>query len=259
LVTGQANDFVAAGEDGTPKVLLNGETSPYSMKDWVAPLSSLLLVPREIKSMAVTVKVPQDAAPGGHYGVIRFTAKPPELKDTGVALSASLGALMLVTVTGKINEDVALQSFTVNKDGKTGNLFESAPVNFAEVFKNNGNVHEQPTGQVTVKDMFGRDVATINVNVPPKNVLPQSERKFGEPLDKTVIGDKVLFGRYTANLSATYGDSKKVITGKLTFWVIPYRVIGIILVAIIGGFFLLRFLINRYNRRIISRAQRRRR
>src|SRR5438105_15027462 len=31
IVTGQANDFVAAGEDGTPKVILNEEANnPYS-------------------------------------------------------------------------------------------------------------------------------------------------------------------------------------------------------------------------------------
>src|SRR5579864_8282388 len=69
VVTGQANDFVAAGEDGTPKILLNGEDTndPYTLKDWVQTPSSLLLVPKEIKTMSITINVPANAAPGGHY------------------------------------------------------------------------------------------------------------------------------------------------------------------------------------------------
>src|ERR1700692_3700935 len=41
IVTGQVNDFVAAGENGTPKIILNNDTNdPYSLKSWVAPPAS---------------------------------------------------------------------------------------------------------------------------------------------------------------------------------------------------------------------------
>src|SRR5580704_7015198 len=51
IVAGQANDFVAAGEDGTPKVILNNDstTNPYSLRNWVVAPTSLLLIPQEIK------------------------------------------------------------------------------------------------------------------------------------------------------------------------------------------------------------------
>ncbi len=54
LVTGQINDFIAEGEDGTPKILLNGESSPYSFKSWVSPLASLTLTPKQLKTLTVT-------------------------------------------------------------------------------------------------------------------------------------------------------------------------------------------------------------
>src|SRR5438067_2212447 len=42
VVSNQINDFVAGGEDGTPKLLLDSKAgNPYSMKDWVAPLPNL--------------------------------------------------------------------------------------------------------------------------------------------------------------------------------------------------------------------------
>lgn len=261
FVSGEANDFVASGEDGTPKLLLDGtDNNPYSMKNWIASLPTLNLIPQEIKAMTVTLNVPKDASPGGHYGVIRFTATPPGFEGTGVALSASLGALMLVTVTGKINENISVAEFSANQNGHTSSFFETPPINLVERFKNNGNIHEEPTGQIIIKDMLGRTFAGINVNSPPHNILPASIRKFQEALDQHAYGSgKVMFGRYTADLRVTYGASGAALTSQISFWVIPYKlIIGIIIGAVLA-FFLLRSLIRGYNRRIVAKAQRTRR
>lgn len=260
LVKAQANDFVAAGEDGTPKLLLDeeAENNPYSLKDWVVPLGELLLVPRQIEALPATIKIPSDASPGGHYGVIRFTATPPELEDTGVALSASLGSLLLITVNGATTQSMKIEEFSVNRNGKTGTLFESAPLNFVTRFNNTGNIHVLPAGQITVTDMFGKKIATVNVNLPPRNILPQSIRRFEQPLDKSVMGNKRLFGRYKATLNVTYGDSKQTVTQTIQFWVIPYRAVFLAIMLLVLGFFVLRFMIRRYNNRIINRSRRHR-
>jgi hypothetical protein len=256
VVTGQANDFIAAGEDGTPKILLKDEgNDPYSLKNWVAPLPGLTIIPREIKTMTATINVPANASPGGHYGVIRFTATPADINTTGVSLSASLGSLVLVTVSGKISEDLTVQEFSVSHNNKRGSFFESGPVKFTERLKNTGNVHLQPTGQVDITNMFGKKLASVNVNVPPRNVLPQSIRRFEQPLDKSVIGNKKLFGHYTAKLNLTYGNNKKALVASVSFWVIPFRLIFIIALLLVGGFFLLRYLLKVYNRRIIERSR----
>ena len=257
IVTGETNDFVAAGEDGTPKVLLSDEgNNPYSMKKWIVPPAQLSLVPREVKSLTLTINVPADASPGGHYGIVRFTGRAPSLQGTGFSLSASLGSLILLTVNGNVKEDLSIREFAVLHDGKVGKFFQSGPVSFRQRLVNNGNVHEQPVGQVVIKDMFGKKFAAVNVNLPPKNILPNSTRKFEEPLDSAVIGNKKLFGRYTATLSVTYAKDKKVATSSLTYWVVPYRLVAIIIAALVAGFFVLRFLIRRYNRYILNRTNR---
>lgn len=258
IVTNEINDFTAAGEDGTPKILLNddGNDNPYSLKGWISPLPALTLKPKEIKDLAVTIKVPANASPGGYYGIIRFTGTPPDLEGTGVSLSASLGALVMLRVNGDVKESLEIEEFFASTDGKkSGSLFESTPIKFVERLKNTGNIHEKPAGQIVIKDMFGKTVAAVNINLPPRNILPASIRKFEQPLDKTVIGNKKLFGRYTAELKVTYGDDKQTVTEKITFWVIPYKLIGIIIAALIVGFFLFRWLLRRYNRRIIRKAQ----
>jgi hypothetical protein len=256
LVSAQVNDFVAAGEDGTPKILLKDEgNNPYSIINWVTPLSDLLMIPHQIKTLPVTITIPADASPGGHYGVVRFTATPPELKGTGVSLSASLGSLMLINVNGKVKESLSIQEFSVNHGGVNGKLFESTPVNFVVRLKNSGNTHEQPVGQITVTDMFGKKVASVNINLPPRNVLPQSIRKFSSPLDSSVIGNKKLFGHYRANMVVTYGANKQTTTASTSFWIIPYRLIGAAIILLVGGFFGLRYFITGYNRRIINKSQ----
>ena len=260
-VTGQVNDFVASGTDGTPKVLLN-ETSPdpYSLKDWVVPPASLQLVPKQIKTLPITIHVPADASPGGHYGVIRFTGTAPSINGAnGVSLSASIGALMLLTVSGNIVNNLSVQQFSATHDGSAGSLFQGGPIGFSELIKNTGNVHEQPIGLVTVKDMFGHTLATLPVNQPPANVLPGSSRLFKQIMDKSVIGNKRLFGRYTASLKLTYGpaNSKKTLTATTSFWVIPLKTVAIVIAVLVGGFFALRYGLRRYNRRVLERAQKR--
>lgn len=256
VVTSQINDFTASGEDGTPKLLIEeGESSPYSMKDWFRPIGQLTLKPKEIQNLPFTIDVPATAAPGGYFAVVRFTASAPELGGTGVALSASLGALVFLRVNGDAHEKLSIASFTaaVPKTGKTQKLFEGTPIDFVIRIKNEGNVHEQPAGQVLIKDMFGKTVAGINVNLPPRNILPGTIRRFESTLDKSVIGKKMLFGFYRAEV--TVKDAKGQITkDSLSFWVIPWKLILFGVIGIVVAFLVLRNMIRNYNRRIIARA-----
>ena len=256
LVTSAFNDFVASGEDGTPKILLEeGETSAFSMKGWVEPISTLTLKSREIKNVTLVINVPANASPGGYYGVVRFTGTPPDLEGAGVSLAASLGSLILLKVNGDAKEEMGIEEFFVSRNGTKGTLFEATPLTFTERLKNTGNIQQQPTGLVTIKDMFGNVVATLPINQPPRDVLPDSIRKFEQPLDQTVIGNKILFGLYHAELSVTYGTDKQIVTSNVSFWVIPYTLIGIIIAGLIVTFFVLRHLIKRYNRHILKQAK----
>lgn len=262
LVRNEINDFVAAGEDGTPKILVEeGEESPYSIKSWISPLPEITLEPRQIEELTVNIAIPANAAPGGYFGVIRFTAEAPELSGTGVSLSASLGTLVLLRVNGDAKEAMSVEEFYVEKDQNRSWVFESAPIMFYERLKNEGNVHEQPRGQISIKDMFGQKIANLNVNLENRNVLPGSTRKFEQPLDETVIGNRMLFGRYTADLEITYGsaENRQIMTSQLSFWVIPYKLIAGILLGLVALFFILRIAIKRYNDRLLSQSRGRRR
>ena len=260
IVTGETNDFVAAGEDGTPKVLLDeSETSPYSIKDWITIPGRVTLVPREIKTMEINIRVPQDASPGGHYGVVRFTGTPPNLEGQGVALTASLGSLILLSVSGDITHNLTVEEFAAQKDGKNASIFESLPFQLAARIKNDGNVHERPGGAVTITNMFGKTVATFPYNPGARHILPASTRKFEQALDKSIVGNARFFGKYTAKLTVIYGEgNQKTTTSTVTFWVIPWKLILAVIGGLVAAFFVIRYAIRRYNRYIISRTNSRR-
>lgn len=258
IVTGTINDFSAKGESGEPNIdIQNSEPSPYSIKPWMQPLAQLNLKSKEMQKLPVVIKVPANAAPGGYWGVVRFTATPPDMQQTGVALSASLGSLIFVRVNGDAKESMEVASFYTSEPGKdtAASLFESTPVDFVLRIKNTGTVHEQPVGRITVTDMFGREAAAVNMNLEGRNVLPGSIRKFTAPLDKGALGTTSLFGKYTATITVTYGAKKLTTTSTLTFWVVPYRLIILIIIGIILLFFIIRALIRNYNRRITKRVR----
>ncbi|MEJ0073192.1 MAG: hypothetical protein WDN27_03900 [Candidatus Saccharibacteria bacterium] len=123
VTTGSVDDFVAQGEEGQPKLLVGknaDEVSPYTFKPWVGEIPSLDLVPQEAKTAAITVAVPKDASPGGHYGVIRFTASPAGSAVTSVSLSASIGTLVLLNVSGKVVTKASIAELYAMQDGKKG-------------------------------------------------------------------------------------------------------------------------------------------
>lgn len=258
IVTSTVNDFSARGEGGEPNIDLDStEPSPYSIKPWMEPLPQLNLKPKEIQKLPVVINVPKDAAPGGYWGVVRFTATPPDMESTGVSLSASLGSLVFLRVSGDAKESMEIVEFYTSEPGKdkSAGLFEQTPIDFVLRIKNTGNVHEQPVSQIRVTDMFGREAASVNMNLEGRNVLPGSIRKFTAPMDKGALGTSTLFGKYSATITTTFGSDKQTLQKTIEFWVVPYRLIIIIIVGLILLFFIIRTLLRNYRRKITRSAR----
>ncbi len=254
IAKGKADDFGAGSdESGQPKLLLNetGATR-YSLKYWVQSVPDLTLAPQELKTATVTINVPANAEPGGHFGVIRFTAVPPDVQGTGVALSASVGTLVLLRVAGPVTDKLSVAEFSAQQGGKSGGFFEHGPIDFLVRLKNDGTVHEKAQGTIVVSDSFGHKVASLAVNPTGGNVLPGSIRRFTQSLSQ-----KQLFGHYTAKLSLTYVSGAKKLDGSLGFWVIPWKLILLILLGLAVLIYLLKLAIKRYNAYIIAQARKR--
>ena len=266
IAKGKADDFGAgATEDGQPKLLLDETGSTrYSLKFWVAGVPDLRLAPQELKTTTIKITVPKNAEPGGHFGVVRFTAVPPNLDGTGVALSASIGALILLKVSGTITEKVSLAEFSSSQTTlsggknptlitKKGSFFEHGPVDFLVRVRNEGSVHEKVKGSIDIKGgLSGNKVATIAVNDKGGNILPDSVRRFEQSLTS-----KQLFGHYSAVLTLNYANGK-TLSSTFGFWVIPWKLILLVLLGLLILGFVLKIALRRYNNHIIAQARMRR-
>lgn len=267
LIKTQFNDFGAKDESGEPNIIFDdAQSTVYSLKSWIASPQPFKIATKETKTLTFPITVPNDAEPGGHYAVIRFTGSAPELEQSGVSLTGSIGSLVLLQVAGDIKEQAELAEFSPatvshkeNGDPLYSNasFFENGPIGFVQRIKNSGNVHIKPTGTIELFNVFGAKVSTIRVNGdptdpknPPKSVLPQSVRRFGETAHDTGW----LFGYYTAKIQVSYGQGQQQLTQTTGFWVIPYKLILLVLAIGTGLFFLLRSALRRYNAHIIGKA-----
>lgn len=257
-MSAQTNNFGSKNETGEPNIIFDDQAdkdSRYTLKDWIATPGDFVLQSKQTLSLTVPVVVPQNAEPGGHYAVVRFTGAADAASPEQVSLSASIGSLVLLRVNGAIKQEASVDDFyTATSTFEKTSFFESSPVTFVARIHNQGNLHIKPTGTVTIKDMFGKEVATHRINGDPSNdnaqpgsILPQSVRRFD------AAHTEGMFGRYTATMNLTYGDGK-TLQQSTDFWVLPYKIIivGIVGLALLITAFI--FGIKRYNAHIIKKA-----
>lgn len=249
LMKAQFNDFGAKNETGEPNIIFDDtQATNYSLRHWIGAPSPFLIAGQQTKTIDFPITIPADAEPGGHYAVIRFTGTAPELEQNGVALTASIGSLVLLQVSGTVDEEASVAEFftATPQFAKTG-FFETGPVTFVERLKNDGNVHVKPTGTINIFNTFGQKVHSMRVNSdpsdqtnPPKSVLPNSIRRFDQTWDNGFA-----FGRYRATIELNYGQNSHPLFASTTFWVIPYKTVLIGLASLIALFLLARWAIKK--------------
>lgn len=261
-------NFTARGEEGEPGFLEPEEPDeirPYSLASWIEiETAPFALKKNETKEIPFTIRVPQEAEPGGHYGVIFFSTQPlvMEREQIAIGVIGKIGSLILLRVAGEIIEEGRLIEFdTVDKKS----LYNRLPIDFMFRFENTGNVHLKPQGAIRITNLFGKRVIDVLVNEKGGNVLPVSIRKFTsswEKKDTVLAKDKGFFaelkneknnfalGRYKAELILSGFEG-----GIKNFWVIPWRFLLVSLIVLIAIIVLLAFLVRTYNRWLISRHQ----
>ena len=226
-------DFVVVDDKGTPLFLDNPQVvgttvipAKYSAAKWISiPNDSMTIPAKGNASVSMTVKVPKTAAPGGRYAAVIFQpggnlslGKPADGQENAIAIR--LASLIYIRVAGPITEGATVTKFDAPS------FLEYGPIPVTTDITNQGDYHIAPKGTVTVTDMFGRVVGTSTLE--SLNIFPGTSRTYVNQL-----GEKVMFGKFTLNLLANYGESNKAISSTLTMWVFPWRVTVAIVLAII--------------------------
>lgn len=256
------NDFESDGVTGNPQIIVDDNTrTPSTIYNFVSNLSDVKLKSGESKKVTLNVDVPKDATPGAYYGIIRYAAIPKggvlSDRERQLALNASIGHLVLIEVSGKISEQIQIESLEFGKSAengeiKAGSFFFTSPDKSLLTINNLGNGFSRPFGNITINRMFGGEVYNSEVNnAEPKGiVLPQSTRVFTDDIQGVNIP-----GRYTATAAIAYGNGGEVVIYKTSFWYLPVWFL-LILAAILAAIGI--WLYRRYKKQYVSGPKKKR-
>ncbi|KKS95895.1 MAG: hypothetical protein UV71_C0002G0005 [Microgenomates group bacterium GW2011_GWC1_43_13] len=226
-------DFVVEDNVGTPMFLDNPQVvgttqipAKYSAAKWISiPDDTVTIASKGNISVPITINVPKTAVPGGRYAAVLFQpATNLTMEDSESALetpiTVRLASLIYIRVAGPISESATVTKFEGPK------FLEYGPASITTQILNQGNYHISPQGDVTLKDIFGRVVAKSKLDA--RNIFPGTSRVYTNEL-----GQKLMIGKFTTTLNATYGDTGKLLTASFVMWVLPWRIMLAILLALI--------------------------
>ncbi|MDE2025396.1 MAG: hypothetical protein KGJ07_02805 [Patescibacteria group bacterium] len=219
---------------------------------------------REWVDIPFTLTVPNTAAFSYYWAIVvsqtnqHTTLTGPQAKITG---AVAIPVLLAIRKNGLVFSG-SITSFQSSQ-----NFYEYLPATFNLTFKNSGNVHIKPRGNIFITDWTGKQVDTIGFNTASANVLPGSQRTFttiwdngfitseekiedgkiltdanGKPQTELKIHfDRLLnfrIGKYSATaLVVVSGDKRDYSFEQTTnFYVFPWKIImGIIILVLLAG------------------------
>lgn len=238
--------FEPQGETGQPK-FIPYEEDHSGLTEWISFDERTVSVPASGQGIVpFSISVPSDIPSGGYYAAVTVSPAPADVIPGGATVEAKSATLILLTVLGENEENVELMDFQlVDPPG----LITGTHYAFRYRLQNQGNVHETPQGFITVSDLFGRVVATMDANGMGAHILPDSTRAYDVIFNDPEESDGSFFeevaremrpfslGPHTATLALTYGDAGLAVRDTITFWVFPWHAclfLVLVLVLVLG-------------------------
>lgn len=249
----KAVDFIVEDKEGTPTFLeetitITGTTliSPrFSAASWVSlPYDRITIAGKDQVTVNAKITAPPDARPGGRYLAIYFEPGGTLPEKIGVPREAAspvamkIAGLVYIRVSGPITEDAYVVRFAAPRFSEYG------PIPITTEILNRGDYHIRPLGTITLTNMLGREVDKVELK--EANIFPDVSRIF-----ENEVGQRWMWGKYKAQLAATFGEQGKALTATVFFWVFPWKLASAIILAII----ILVLLLTTFYRRIKHRQE----
>jgi len=252
--------FKANGTTGSPEILSRGPGDSFF--DWVRfSTTSFYAQPGQWTTIKMNIDVPPTAAFGYYYAVI-FSQDTggTSSKATQPGSKVNAGTAVLVLLNAQAPGEK--QQLNVTKFSSVHKVYEYLPATFNVVVKNTGNIYTAPSGTIFIKK-GKQTLAQLDINPGSGNILPGTSRSFsatwndGFPVFKPKLvngqvqtnkngqqqmsltwdfghANHFRFGHYTAHLVAVYnnGTSDVPISGDVSFWVVPWKILPVIIVVV---------------------------
>ena len=239
--------------------------------------------PLEWTNVPFTIDIPKEAAYGYYYAVTFTQDESSPLAKTGAKITGSAAVPILLNVRKEgAKAEVKILKFSTKEQ-----VYEYLPINFTVNVENTGNVHVRPHGNIFIGDGRNKNLAILDVNMAASNIIPNTKKNFnvswndgflvrepvldggqvkldknGKPIEKLTINWNKLtsfrVGKYTANLILVFDNGKRDVSldTSISFWVIPYKAITVIIISLIIIFFVIKFLLRKYIQKQIKKGLR---
>lgn len=241
---------------GLPQLAPVDQETAYEFASWVVEDQvGTRIGPRETREIRYRIDVPEDATPGGHFGVIFFTKQPPEIREDfiGAQFEFQVGTVFNLRVAGTATEDVFIGSIETDQSVyKTSQPRVALSIDV----ENRGTVLERPQGTILITTLSGERVASVPINENAGASFPGQVRtfeSFWEPGDFTI-------GRFQAVASVVHGvETRKTATVTTSFWVLPMKLIfgilGGLILLFAGGYIWLRTAVQKRVREVLGNTE----
>ncbi|OGK64672.1 hypothetical protein A2313_02525 [Candidatus Roizmanbacteria bacterium RIFOXYB2_FULL_41_10] len=241
-ITGQltAVDFIVTSSDGAPTLLDDpSQASPkFSGTSWISlPYDQITIAATNRVNVPVSIQVPNNAKPGGRYVAIYFQPNNNTPTSSGSGVASRIAGLLYIRVNGEITENALITRFY------SPSFFEYGPITVNTEILNRGDYHITPKAVIAMSNAFG--TLTDQVSLRDENIFPDATRIFTNE-----IGPKWLFGRYKLSLMGSYGTNGKSLEATTYVWVMPWRIIAIVILGIILIYILIKKVILSSNEQV---------
>lgn len=223
-------DYTINDKEGTPVLIEDTDIKPkFGAASWISLLYDRATIPEnDFITLDVFIDPPADIGTCGHYAVVYFQPSEGSLgsassdRDSATSVVTKIGALLnLTTDTKKCEEKASIANFTYPT------FLEYGPITVSYDVSNSGDVHITPKGFASITNALGQ--LTDQKVLEDKRIFPETLKSY-----KDTFGKKWMFGPYKVAVKATYGlNDDKIVTKSAIVWVIPWKVLLIVLLAII--------------------------
>ncbi|HCW32640.1 MAG: hypothetical protein UT36_C0001G0202 [Candidatus Peregrinibacteria bacterium GW2011_GWF2_39_17] len=230
--------------------LKSKQSAQIGVGGWITindPIFSL--GPKEHKTCLFTINIPKDTPPGDYAGGLIVIPYDDEVnvedtskKGTGISTVINVGVRVYVNVSGQVNIDFKWDDFSQQFNDKDQSLFMFN-------FSNNGNVAIEAKGEMQLQSLFFKPTSIpidLGVVYSGKSTNPKVTWKSPFPFGRVTATTSIhytranVFGALEDN-SDQGGDLEKI----LSFWIIPYKEVG---VSFLVFFMIFGILAYRYQR-----------
>jgi len=232
------------------------DTAPPDIASWISFSQPTFTVqPGAFFTEEVKLAVPKDAGFSYSFALVISHQSDPKPTSGGRLIKGSVAIFTLLN----IDRPGAIRKIDIAQFSSTKHVYEYLPTTLNVALKNSGNTIVQPYGNIYIQrgETSQHPLATLAVNDAKGYILPNTTRTLssqwsnGFPVYTTITNADgttkqhlswnwsklggFRIGKYTAQLVAVYNDGSHdiPITGTVSFWVIPWKILLGLLVIIL--------------------------